>query len=74
MALMEQITRQLMILPPEKQREVLGFILFLQHRIKSPSQAKPRSLKTHPAFGTWQQRHLDAVAYQQAVRAEWCSE
>lgn len=35
MALIEQIEQQLITLPPEKQNEVLDFILFLQQRIQT---------------------------------------
>jgi len=71
MTLLEQIEEQLRALPPEKQSEVLDFIVFLQQRIKTTQEAKPRSLKAHPAFGSWKQRGIDAVRYQQNLRAEW---
>jgi hypothetical protein len=71
MTLLEQIEKELSALPPEKQSEVLDFIAFLRQRIKNSQEAKPRSLKTHPAFGSWRQRGIDAVRYQQALRAEW---
>jgi hypothetical protein len=71
MTLLEQIEEQLRALPPEKQSEVLDFIAFLQQRTKAAQNAKPRSLKAHPAFGSWKQRGIDAVRYQQDLRAEW---
>jgi hypothetical protein len=71
MTLLEQIEKELSALPPEKQSEVLDFIAFLRQRIKNSQEAKPRSLKAHPAFGSWRQRGIDAVSYQQALRAEW---
>jgi len=71
MTLLEQIEKQLSALPPEKQSEVLDFIAFLQQRTKAAQKAKPRSLKAHPAFGSWKQRGIDAVRYQQNLRAEW---
>jgi len=73
MTLIEQIEEQLQELPTEKQTEVLNFILFLQQRTAMSSKAKRRTLKKHPAFGAWQERHIDALAYQQDIRAEWGS-
>ena len=74
MTLIEQIEKQLQGLPMEKQTEVLDFILFLPQRVAMTSPSKRRSLKKHPAFGAWQERHIDALAYQQEIRAEWGSE
>jgi hypothetical protein len=71
MTLLEQIEKQLRALPPEKQNEVLDFIAFLQQRTKTAQTAKPRSLRAHPAFGSWKQRGIDSVRYQQNLRAEW---
>ena len=71
MTLLEQIEEQLRALPPEKQSEVLDFIAFLQQRMKTSQGAKPRSLRAHPAFGSWTQRGIDTVRYQQDLRAEW---
>jgi hypothetical protein len=69
---LEQIQQQLRNLPPEKQREVLDFVTFLQQRaaVVGPSR-KSRSLREHPAFGSWREREIDALAYQQTLRAEW---
>lgn len=74
MTLIEQIEKQLHGLSTEKQTEVLDFILFLQQRAVMSPKAKRLSLKKHPAFGAWQERHIDALAYQQDIRAEWGSE
>lgn len=71
MALLEQIEKQLSALPPEKQIEVLDFIVFLQQRTKSEKTEKMRSLKAHPAFGAWKHRRIDALKFQQNLRAEW---
>ncbi len=71
MTLTEQIQKQLTRLPVEKQSEVLDFISFLQQRVASSQTVKPRSLKKHPAFGSWKNRKIDAVQYQQDLRAEW---
>ncbi|MBM3151724.1 MAG: DUF2281 domain-containing protein [Chloroflexi bacterium] len=71
MTLAELIQKRLTTLPPEKQSEVLDFILFLQQRSESPTEGKRRSLKQHKAFGSWQGRKIDAVAYQQQLRSEW---
>jgi len=71
MTLLEQIEKQLSALPPEKQNEVLDFIAFLQQRANASQPVKPRSLKKHNAFGSWKNRKIDAVKYQQNLRAEW---
>jgi hypothetical protein len=71
MTLTEQIEKQLKTLPPEKQGEVLDFISFLQQRAALSQPAKRPSLKNHPAFGSWKNRKIDAVKYQQDLRAEW---
>jgi len=70
MTLLEQIQDQLHQLPPEKQSEVLDFILFLQQWLKV---AKPsvKPLHEHPAFGSWRGRKIDALNYQRHLRAEW---
>lgn len=69
MTLLEQIQKEIQLLPPEKQSEALDFILFLQKR-----GAKPRrkiSLRKHPAYGSWRGRKIDALKYQQNARSEW---
>lgn len=71
MTLLEQIEKQLSALPPEKQSEVLDFIVFLQQRTANARFAKPLSLKAHPAFGSWKERRIDALEFQQNLRAEW---
>jgi len=74
MTLLEQIQSQLRQLPPEKQSEVLDFVTFLQQRLGVSSQpAKGRSLRQHPAFGSWRGRKIDALKYQHNLRAEWDS-
>ena len=60
MALLERIEKQLRVLPPDKQIEVVDFIRFLQ-----------QPLKNHAAFGSWKHRKIDAIQYQQNLRAEW---
>jgi hypothetical protein len=70
MTLLEQIQKELLRLPPEKQGETLDFILFLQKQ----SSAKPRkkvSIRKHPAYGSWRGRKIDALQYQQDLRSEW---
>ena len=69
MTLIEQIQQQVNLLPPEKQSEVLDFVTFLRERRGMP--AKPRALRQHPAFGAWRGRNIDALQYEQALRAEW---
>ena len=72
MTLMEQIQNQLRQLPPEKQSEVLDFVSFLQQRLTAaPQSAKQRSLRQHPAFGSWRGRKVDALNYQHNLRSEW---
>ena len=70
MTLLEQIQKQLKQLPPEKQNEVLDFVNFLQQRSSAPRLPR-RSLRQHPAFGAWKSRHIDALQYEQTLRAEW---
>ncbi len=72
MSLLEQIESQLDQLPPEKQREVLDFVMFLRQRVAASTEAAPRRcLRQHPAFGSWHGRDIDALAYQHRLRAEW---
>ena len=71
MTLLEEIEKQLSALPPEKQSEVLDFIAFLQQRANASQYTKRRSLKKHTAFGSWKKRNIDALQYQQNLRAEW---
>ncbi len=71
MTLAQQIQKQLKALPPEKQSEVLDFISFLQQRVAQSYPVKSGSLKKHPAFGSWKNRRIDALKYQQELRAEW---
>ncbi len=70
MSLLEQIQREVMRLPPEKQSEVLDFVLFLRQRLLSRASS-PRSLKDHPAFGSWKGRGIDALKFQERLRSEW---
>ena len=72
MTLLEEIQNQLRQLPPEKQSEVLDFVSFLQQRLTAaPQSAKQRSLRQHPAFGSWRGRKVDALNYQHTLRSEW---
>jgi hypothetical protein len=71
MTLIEQIEKQLDALPPEKLSEVLDFIAFLQQRANLSKPARRVALKKHPAFGSWKNRRIDAVKFQQNLRAEW---
>jgi hypothetical protein len=72
MTLLKQIENQLRQLPPEKQNEVLDFIVFLRQRLAALAQTAPRrSLRQHPAFGSWRGRNIDALACQNQLRAEW---
>jgi hypothetical protein len=71
MTLMDQIQERISQLPPEKQGEVLDFIAFLQQRSTTQKPAKQRSLKDHPAFGSWRGRKINALKFQQNLRSEW---
>ena len=71
MTLTEQIQKQVKALPLDKQNEVLDFITFLQQRSGFSQPAKRLSLKKHAAFGSWKNHRIDAVQYQQNLRAEW---
>jgi hypothetical protein len=71
MTLLEQIEKQLRVLPPEKQNEALDFILFLAQQAGVHQPAKKRPLKKHAAFGSWKHRKINAIEYQQRLRAEW---
>ena len=68
MTLLEQIEKQLSALPLEKQNEVLDFIAFLQQRANALRPVKRRSLKKNTAFGSWKNRKIDAIKYQQNLR------
>jgi hypothetical protein len=71
MTLLEQIVDQVNQLPPEKQHEVLDFVTFLRQQLDEPQPAKRRPLRQHPAFGSWRDRKIDALKYQQGLRSEW---
>jgi len=72
MVVVEQIQQRLLQLPPVEQREVLDFVTFLQQRYASKVvHPETRRLSRHPAFGSWKSRKIDALAYEQALRAEW---
>lgn len=70
MTLLDKIQDRVRQLPPEKQSEVLDFINSLQE-MGSPRPARPRSLRQHRAFGSWRERQIDALKYEQALRTEW---
>ncbi len=71
MTLLEQIKKELSALSPEKQSEALDFIVFLARRVGPFEPTPRRRLKNHAAFGSWQNRRIDAVQYQRNLRAEW---
>lgn len=71
MTLLEQVQQQVKQLPPEKQREVLDFAAFLRQRLADVQPTQPGSLRQHPAFGSWRKRQIDALQYEQDLRAEW---
>jgi len=71
MTLTEQIQTQVKALPLDKQSEVLDFVTFLQQRAGLSQPVIRLSLRKHAAFGSWKNRGIDAVKYQQDLRAEW---
>ncbi len=72
MSAIELIQEQLVLLPPDKQREVLDFVIFLQQQMgKGPDSSRRPPLRQHPAFGSWGKRRIDSLEYQQKLRAEW---
>lgn len=70
MTLLEQIEQHLKHLPPEKQSQVLDFVTLLHEQAVSEQPAPEHSLSQHPAFGSWRERHIDALDYQRQLRAE----
>lgn len=70
MNLIEQIQKELLRLPLEKQGEVLDFILFLQER-NAIRKNKKNPLHKHPAYGSWRGRNIDALKYQHYLRSQW---
>ncbi|PJH74543.1 MAG: hypothetical protein CO064_11485 [Anaerolineae bacterium CG_4_9_14_0_8_um_filter_58_9] len=73
MTLAEQIQKYVNQLPPEKQSELLDFAAFLRKQVAVSRPARRRSLRKHPAFGSWRGRKIDALAYEQTLRSEWDS-
>ena len=72
MSQMDQIQRELDLLPPEQRGAVLEFIASLRMTLAPVSPQPPRkSLREHPAFGVWKERGIDALGHQQELRAEW---
>jgi len=72
MTLIEQIQSLVSQLPPEKQSEALEFVNHLHQQLAEAAQPdRRRPLRDHPAFGSWRERKIDALQYEQALRAEW---
>lgn len=71
MTVLDQIKLIVKQLPVEKQNAVLDFAAFLSSKFEPKTRSTRRSLKTHPAFGLWKDRNIDAVNYQQNLRSEW---
>ena len=72
MGAVEQIQEQLRRLSPDKQREVLDFVKFLQQQTGAAQAFHgQRSLRQHPAFGSWRGRQIDPLEYQDRLRSEW---
>jgi len=72
MGAVEQIEEQLRLLPPDKQREVLDFVTFLQQQMVAGQHHSARPpLSQHPAFGSWRALQIDPLDYQHMLRSEW---
>lgn len=72
MTVLEALQKRVEQLPPAQQREVLDFAEFLAQRANQmESRMQPRSLGSHPAFGIWRERAIDALSYQETLRTEW---
>ena len=71
MALINEIQIQAQNLPQKMQNEVLDFINFLQWRSIIEKPAIKQSLSEHPAFGSWRGQKINALKYQETLRAEW---
>ena len=71
MTVLEALQQQVRQLPPVQQLEVLDFAKFLRQRLVHQETDQPRSLRRHPAFGAWRKRRIDALQYEQMLRAEW---
>ncbi|MEW5830092.1 MAG: DUF2281 domain-containing protein [Chloroflexota bacterium] len=78
MTLLEQIEKQLRVLPPEKQGEVLDFITFLQERTRSaqsiPAESERKkhikqALATLAKMGTFA-NITDPVEWQRQIRKD----
>ncbi|MCC6601657.1 MAG: DUF2281 domain-containing protein [Anaerolineae bacterium] len=77
MALLDQIEEQLTQLPPEKQNEVLDFILFLRQRLQSAPATTDaeRGQRIKTAFQTLAKLNTfgdidDPVAWQKRIRQD----
>ena len=77
MALIEQIEKQLTMLPPEKQNEVLDFIIFPQQRVQSVPAASEdeRGKRIKAALQNLAELNafadiVDPVAWQKQVRQD----
>ncbi|MCL5428838.1 MAG: DUF2281 domain-containing protein [Chloroflexi bacterium] len=73
MTLLDEIQKHIRKLPREKQKEVLDFARDLEKQASSKPPAKRGALRQHPAFGSWRGRNIDALDYQNTLRAEWDS-
>jgi hypothetical protein len=69
--LFEEIQKQVQKLPPDKQKEVLDFARDLERRKGAKANGQKKPLRQHPAFGSWGGRNVDALKYQETLRAEW---
>lgn len=76
----EQVFQAAQQLSPTEQLELIQIISQALRRTVATSEmgadriaqaSGPRSLRQHPAFGVWRDRHIDALECEQALRAEW---
>lgn len=72
MTLVEQIEEQLLRLPEAQQHAVLEYVTALRsHGEPLDASVRETSLGTHPAFGSWAKRNVDALVFEQQLRSEW---
>lgn len=72
MTIEENILLQLKKLSPEQRVQVLELIArLLKNEGEAGSPSRSASLKAYPAFGSWKERNIDALEYQQQLRDEW---
>jgi hypothetical protein len=76
----ERVFQAAQQLSPAEQLELIQVISQALRRTVAKSEMETnrtaqedglRTLRQHPAFGAWRERQIDALEYEQALRAEW---